>query len=193
MHPVLALGGGTGQTCIYLGQAIQIINTTGTSLYSYPVFGLRTVYSGATDTGETPSSISGASPSPAVDSSDNLVTPLINTYNLDGSLKTKWAKINGGAEKDLIGLYANASDSNNTSGNEVTLYKYDTTYDSVADVTTTYDNIKSCVRSGCGMDTISGNWQLCVGDNTRSALVNAFMSATGVNTSIAFKNTVDCS
>jgi prepilin-type N-terminal cleavage/methylation domain-containing protein len=161
MQPVLVSGGSTAQNCIYLGQALQIINNTGTALYSYPVFGLRTIYSGTTDTGNVPTSIDQVSAN--------------------------------GVEKDLIGVYSNVSESN-TSGNEVTIYPYNTTYTSIPDVTTTYTNIKSCVRTGCSMSSIgNSSWQLCLGDDVRSALFKAFMAPTGVNTSITYKNTPDCS
>jgi hypothetical protein len=186
IRPTLSVAAPTGEDCIYLGQAIQVINGSGSNIYSYPVFGLRNVYSGATDTGVTPTDIMSTNPNPATDNSGtgNIIADLVATYPLLNGLVVKTATLNG-SERDLMGLYSSIN-SSNTSGNELSMYAYNTTYNSIADVATTYDDIKNCVRTGCTSFTPVGNssWNLCVKRADREALVSANTTPTGIVTKV---------
>lgn len=182
MRPTLSSDTPTGESCMYLGDAIQVI-TNGTHLYIYPVFGLRTVYSGSTDTGETPTTITDANPNPATDSSDNIITGLITDYPLLNGIKAVSSRVNG-SEKDLVALYNNLSDSN-TSGNEITAYTYDQAFSDIDDVSTTYGDVKNCIRTGCSLTELASNsWQLCVGDGTKQALVSVKGTSTTIVTTL---------
>ena len=180
MRPVLTPGSATGQDCIFLGQALQV--TPGNPTVSaYPIFGLRTVYSGNTDTGIAPSVLSDAHPEPAVSSTDptdpnNLL--LINTYTMLNGLNTVSAKLSG-TESDILTFYSSLQD-NNTSGNEISVSAL--VYSGSASDSKT--QIKQCIEAnGCpasGSPVVSSNWNLCVGDGTRQAQLSIKGTATGV-------------
>jgi prepilin-type N-terminal cleavage/methylation domain-containing protein len=178
----------TGQECIYLGDAIEVIKTTGDSLYAYPVFGARTV-AGSTAF-DYPRDIASANPEMAVDASGN---PVLNdTYPLLGGLKIVYAQV-GGNERDLLGIYSNLYETN-TSGNEVTPYVYNVAYTSVG-VASTIPSVQNCIRGGCSLTAMSSynSWQLCVTNDKRSALIKVFATATGINSNIVMKASADCS
>ncbi len=184
MRPALTSGSSTNQDCIYLGQAVQVTPNSPT-LYSYPIFGLRTVYSGPNDTGVAPSVVSDAHPEPAVDSSDptspnNLL--LINTYTLLNGLTTASAKYSG-SENDILTIYSSLQDSN-TSGNEISVSSFGYTGAS----TDAKTMLKQCIEAnGC---TATGNpvattaWKLCVTDGRRQAQINLKGIPTGIATSL---------
>jgi len=183
MRPVLTSGSATGQDCIFLGQALQVTPGSPT-IYAYPVFGLRTVYSGSTDTGIAPSVVSEAHPEPAV-SSANPTDPnnllLINTYTLLNGLQTVSAKLNG-SENDILVFYSNLQD-NNTSGNEISVVS--TNYSGGS--TDPKAQIKSCVEGtgGCvGNPVVNNAWNLCVSDTRRQAQLSIKATATGIVTNL---------
>jgi prepilin-type N-terminal cleavage/methylation domain-containing protein len=76
MRPTLSSAAPTGEDCIYLGRALELPKNS-TTIYSYPVFGLRTIYNAGTDSGLFPTKVSETHPEPAVDSSGNVVTALV--------------------------------------------------------------------------------------------------------------------
>lgn len=185
LRPVLSSGSSTGKDCIYLGQAVQVAPGSPT-IYSYPVFGLRTI--GGTDNGEPPSSIAQANPEPAINSSDptdpkNLL--LISTYTMLNSLQVSSAKV-GGTENDILSLYSSLQD-NNTSGNEISVSATAYTGDPTDPPKT---QIKKCIEAnGCPADwsAVTGTtWNLCVSlsDNSRQAQLSLKGTATGIVTSL---------
>ena len=188
MRPVLSSGSSTNQDCIYLGQAIQVVANS-PNLTAYPVFGLRTVYNGATDTGVAPTTASDANPEPAINSSDptnpaNLL--LINTYTMINGLKTVSAQYSG-TENDILTLYSSLQDSN-TSGNEITVTS--TNYTGAS--TNPKAQIKACIEglgvagSSCPTSNPVANtpWKLCVTDGTHQAQINIRAIPTGIVTSL---------
>lgn len=184
MRPVLSPGSSTGQDCIYIGQAVQV--TPGSaSIYSYPVFGLRTVYVGNNDTGQAPATVAQANPEPAISSSDptnpnNML--LINTYTILNGLQVSSAKWSG-SENDILTIYSTLQDSN-TSGNEISVSSFAYTGGS----TDAKTQIKQCVEgSGCaatGNSTNNTAWKLCVTDTRRSAEIDVKSTSTGITTDL---------
>lgn len=187
MRPALTAGSATNQDCIYLGQAIQVA-VGSTSLYAYPIFGLRTVYNGAVDTGEAPSLISDAHPEPAISAAGVASSPndpnnllLINNYVMLNGLKTVSAKFSG-TENDILTLYSSLQDSN-TSGNEISVSA--TSYSGAA--VDPKLQMKECVE-GTGCTTLNPvtttSWNLCVSDGSRQAQLSVKAIATGIVTSL---------
>lgn len=188
MRPVLTSGSTTGQSCIYLGQAIQVKPDSST-LYSYPIFGLRTIYSGLNDTGDYPSTPSQANPEPAVDaaapSNPNSLL-LITDYTLLNGVKVSSAKY-AGTENDILTLYSSLQDAN-TSGNEISVSSM--SYSGSA--TDPKAQIKDCVEgNGCpadGNSVANGAWSLCVTDGTRNAQIDIRGTPTGIDSKITIGN-----
>lgn len=167
----------TNNACIYLGQAIEF-QKGGTTLYSYPVFGLKIIPGGtAEDFPETPAQ---ANPTIAATVSGPV---MIAPYVLGDNLNIKSVKIEGDAqERDLLTVYSSLQD-NNTSGNVITI-------SAIAKTIVSHDvnQVKDCVETnGCGADVqslLNKTLQLCIGDSDQSAILNLKGSATGVTTEI---------
>lgn len=184
MRPVLKAGSSTGKDCIYLGQAIQVAPNT-TTLYSYPIFGLRTVYIGTVDTGEYPSTPSQANPEPAVsylDPTDPNNLRMITVYPMLNRLRVSSAKF-AGTENDILTLYSSLQDKN-TSGNEIVVSSMN--YSGGA--SDFKAKMKNCIEgNGCPLDgnNVSATpWNLCVTDNTRTARIDVRGTATGIETKV---------
>lgn len=191
MRPALSAGSATNQDCIYLGQAIQVA-VNGTSLNAYPIFGLRTVYSGVTDTGDAPNTIADAHPEPAISAAGVAANPvdpnnllLINNYVMLNGLKTVSAKFGTtatGPENDIVTFYSSLQDSN-TSGNEISVSA--TNYSGgTADPKL---QMKECIEgSGCTTSNpiTSTAWNLCVSDGSRQAQLSVKAIATTIVTSL---------
>jgi prepilin-type N-terminal cleavage/methylation domain-containing protein len=193
MRPALTSGSTTNQDCIYLGQAIQIVAGSST-ISSYPIFGLRTVYNGGIDSGDTPTTFADAHPEPAISAAGVTVTPnnpnnllLINDYPMLNGLQTVSAKYGPTAnpaspENDILAFYSSLQDSN-TSGNEVTVYA--TNYS--GGLTDQKLQMKSCIEGpGCVTQNsiVSTPWNLCVSDGSRQAQLSIKAIATGIVTSL---------
>jgi len=195
--PVLqnVTGVATNQPCIYLGQAIQLISNGGTTIYSYPVFGLRTVHSGGADSCQNscifPSNAGQANADLAVDSSGTPV--LAETYNLINALTIKTAKAsNTASENDLLTLYSSLQNSN-TSGNDITVSSYQKTFTS-NDVATLRSCIQSSTSPSCGgpasttyVNNIS--LDLCLSDGARKAKLSLGGTAAGITTRLDMSGT----
>jgi prepilin-type N-terminal cleavage/methylation domain-containing protein len=183
MRPTLASGSATNQDCIYLGQAIQVAKDRAT-LYSYPIFGLRTVYNSTTNTGATPTTPAEAHAEPAIDSSGNVIDAIRTTYTMINGLQFVSAQLNG-TESDVLTLYSNLQ-SNNTNGNEIDVKAIPVTGNS-ADPDS---QIKPCIEGDaavCPAGTTavnSSNWNVCVTDGTRQAMVSLAGTPTGITTNI---------
>lgn len=185
MRPVLTPGNATGQNCIYIGRVIQVAPGSAT-VYSYPIFGLRTVYSGSSDTGVAPASVAESHPEPAISSSDptdpnNML--LIDTYTILNGLQVSSAKWSG-TQNNLLALYSSLQDSN-TSGNEISVSSYAYTGASTDPKT----QVKQCVESnGCaatGNPVVTTAWKLCVTDTRRSAEIDVKSTSTGITTDLS--------
>lgn len=183
-RPVLTSGSATGQDCIYLGQAIQV-KPDSTTLYSYPIFGLRTVYVGLTDTGDYPTTPSQANPEPAVDSgapSNPNSLLLITNYTLLNGAKVSSAKYTG-TENDILTLYSSLRDTN-TSGNEISVSAM--SYSGAA--TDPKAQMKDCIEgNGCpaqGNSITDSAWKLCITDGSRLGQINVRGTPTGISTTI---------
>lgn len=192
MRPALTTGSATGQDCIYLGQAIQVVPDK-PDIYSYPIFGLRTVYDASGNTGEAPTTVADAHPEPAVDSADPTNPAkllLINDYPMLNGLQTVSASY-GGAENDILTIYSQLQDSN-TSGNEISVAAMN--YQTGGALTDTKAQLKACIEasSDCTASTsLSGSpWLLCVSDGNRQAQLSLKPTATGITTTL---NMTGCS
>lgn len=192
-RPVLdnTSGGVTGKDCIYLGQAIQVVSAGGSTIYSYPVFGLRSVHTGGSDSCATscvfPTSPDEANPEPAINATGSFV--LVDSYELLNGLTVTTAKTSTtGNENDLLTLYSSLRNSSNTSGNEVSVASYEKTFTSQDTAT-----LKSCIEAptaaapGCGNPTKTAyinntSWTLCVTDGPRKAQLSLNGTATGLTT-----------
>jgi prepilin-type N-terminal cleavage/methylation domain-containing protein len=192
LRPALTKAAPTGQDCIYLGQAIEVAQDKST-LYSYPILGNRTVYSGITNTNNSPTNIKDANPEPAVDSADPSNPAkllLIHTYNMLNGLKVSSAKLSG-AESDILAFYSSLQD-NNTSGNEIAVA---TTNISIggADPNTTMKQCieaSTCPEADAWSSVINSAWNLCVTNGPRKAQISINGTATGIATKL---NMNDCS
>lgn len=191
MRPALTSGSTTNQDCIYLGEAIQIVDGSST-ISSYPIFGLRTVYNGGTDSGDAPTTFVDAHPEPAISAAGVTGTPndpnnllLISDYPMLNGLQTVSAKYGPtatGPENDILTFYSSLQDSN-TSGNEVTVYS--TNYSGA--LTDQKLQLKSCIEGpGCAAQNsiVSTPWNLCVSDGSRQAQLSIKAIATGIVTSL---------
>jgi prepilin-type N-terminal cleavage/methylation domain-containing protein len=188
IRPVLTSSPGasssTNPSCIFLGRAVQAI-PTGSTIYSYPIFGLRTVYSGGLDTGATPTTIDATNPEPAVDASNpnnagSLL--LVESYNLLGGLQVVSAKL-GASENDILTLYSSLQD-NNTSGNEITAFT--TQYTGASTDPSTM--LKQCIEAnGCpasGSSIVNTSWNLCLSNGSRQAQIAVRGTASGLVTTL---------
>lgn len=183
IRPVLTPGSGntTGQSCIYLGQAVQIIPSSST-IYAYPIFGFRTVYSGASDTGNFPSTPDQANPEPAIDSSGNLL--LIDTYPVLNGLSVVSATLSGSQnEQDLLTIYSSLQNSN-TSGNEISTSVMEHTFSA----SNPGSQLKKCIEgdscSGTITDLGNTSWNLCITNGVKQAQLTIKGVATGITTSL---------
>lgn len=183
IRPVLTPGSGntTGQSCVYLGQAIQVI-PSGTAIYSYPVFGLRTVYLAGSDTGDFPTTVDQANPAPAMDVSGNLL--LVDNYTVLNGLNVVSATLTGGSdEQDLLTLYSSLQNSN-TSGNQIDATVLDHKF--IADDPGA--QLKQCVTgnncSGATTDLSNASWNLCLSDGNRQAQLSVKSVTTGIVTTL---------
>ena len=182
MRPTLTSGSATNQDCIYLGQVVQTAAGS-TSLYSYPVFGLRTVYNGSTDTGNAPNSPAEANAAPAINSSDAIISSLKTTYTMMNGLSVVSAKL-GGTESDILTFYSSLQN-NNTSGNEIDVAAMPVTGNAAAPDA----QVKGCIEyfSGCpasGTPANNSSWNLCVSAGGRQAQLSVKAIATGIVTNL---------
>jgi prepilin-type N-terminal cleavage/methylation domain-containing protein len=194
MRPALSPGTATNQDCIFLGQAIQV-KADSSSLYSYPIFGLRTVYNGFSDTDEAPATFGDAHPLPAMSSAaasspnDPANMRLVNNYTMLNGLKTVWAKYKT-TDNYILTMFSSLQDSN-TSGNEISVSA--TNY--VGLQSDLGLQMKECMESigvvapppPCATFSPVTNtaWQLCVTDGSpRQALLSVKAIATGLATTL---------
>jgi prepilin-type N-terminal cleavage/methylation domain-containing protein len=179
-------GASNSGECIYLGQAIQFTKNN-SAIYTYPVFGLSTVYAGAVSTGSTPATLAQTHPEPAIDTTSS--TPASSdflfkdTYTVLNGLKVRTATWNN-VENDILGLYSSLQD-NNTSGNEISVMSYSYTNS----LTNPELQMKNCVEGSIvacnNPNTITTKlWKLCVTDNNRIAQITIKGVATGIATSV---------
>ena len=178
-RPVLTANtSGQVSNCIYLGEAIQIVDGK-ELIYAYPIFGFRT-YTDASGNVGFPYTIDQATPEPAVDSSGAPL--LVDTYTMLNGLKTiSTSTTTDTNDNDLLTIYANLQ-SGNTSGNETlaTAYRQLTTAQN-------FNQAKSCVEdSSCSASTSLNNsaWQICVGDGAKTAKLTLRGTATGLTTNL---------
>jgi prepilin-type N-terminal cleavage/methylation domain-containing protein len=168
----------TGESCIYLGRAIQVI-PGGDTIYAYPVFGFRTIHNGAVDTGEFPNSISQATPEPVLNS------PLVDSYFILNGLTVVSAGLVGDTnEHDLLTIYSSLQN-NNTSGNQVSVSAVQKTF-TAADINA--DSLKACIEgSGCSLKSLNSGatWQLCLTDGSaKQAQIRLKGTSTGISTKL---------
>lgn len=187
VYPVLRLAPAgssdtTSQDCIYLGRAIQIIPGIDT-IYSYPVFGLRTVHNGSVDSGEYPAAVASANPEPALDSSGSFL--LVDLYPLLNGLTVVSATAGSSAEQDLLTFYSSLQNSN-TSGNQITVSARTLSF-GTNDAKSA--RLRTCIEgSTCGPATelslIGKSWNLCVQNTTgdKKASLGIRGTATGITT-----------
>ena len=187
VHPYLTSSTQTNestsnQNCLFLGRAVQVIPNTST-IYEYPVLGLRTVYNGSNDTGALPSTTSQANPEPALDVSGNFL--LTAPYTLLNGTKVTAAHFNGSAtEQDFLAVYTSLQNGN-TSGNQTNAFARNYTFLS-SDAPPQVSNLRNCVEeTRCGSSTsLTSNtsWNLCVANNagTKTASLNLKGTTTGL-------------
>jgi prepilin-type N-terminal cleavage/methylation domain-containing protein len=190
MRPVLSSGSSTGQDCIYLGQALQVTPDS-TTISAYPIFGLRTIYNGISDSGVASATIADAHPEPAVDSAapaNPAKLLLVNDYSILNGLQVLSATYSG-SENDILTIYTSLQDSN-TSGNEISLASFGYTGASTDPKTI----LKQCIEAnGCpadGNSVTTTAWKLCLTDTRRQALITVKGSPTGIATTV---NMAGCS
>lgn len=177
----------TGQDCIFLGMAIEVPHSNGSTIYAYPVFGLRSVYNSGVDSCLTtcifPLTAADANPNIATDKTTG--NPLLEEdYQLSGGVTIKSATINGGvSENDLLMLYSSLQNSN-VSGNEISATSLTKTIASHSSST-----VSGCVQDSCGSGPpidLSNNtyWNLCVTDGTSTAKISISGTPSGITTNI---------
>ena len=191
----------TNQDCLYVGRAILAIPGSN-QLYVYSVLGLRDLYQGSTDTGQTVTSLAQASPDVAKITSTNTYV-LSEAYQfLPGLtiLSSKYystATTNQSAE--LLDIYSTFQNTG-SSGQSITAYTIPGL--SSSDIGTPPANsavdsaLESCIQlqtspnAACATPQIIGNygWRLCIqdsGTNGRKAELTVISAATGIDTKIA--------
>jgi prepilin-type N-terminal cleavage/methylation domain-containing protein len=194
MRPTLSAATPTGEDCVYLGQAIQLSSGSST-LYSYPIFGLRTVWVGNSDTQVPPGNISDTHPEPAIDDTGAIIDNLKLNYTMLNGLRVVSSTLTaaGAPESDIVSLYSSLQD-NNTSGNEIQVSAVPITGD-VSSPTNANSQIQSCIENfivtgnACSQSNwvpvVGGiNWNLCVTDDSKQALVSLKGTPTGVVTKL---------
>jgi hypothetical protein len=182
MRPTLTPGNTTNQDCIYLGQAIQVAPGRST-LISYPVFGLRTIYNGSTDSGEAPTTPADAHAEPAVDDMGTIVNQIKTTYALADGMQVVSAQLNG-TESDILTMYSNLK-SNNTNGNEIDVAALPVAGDSASPDS----QIIPCIESSgacnvAGSAATSNSWKLCVSYGSKQALISLKGTPSGIVTQL---------
>jgi type II secretory pathway pseudopilin PulG len=196
--PALTSGSNVGNICIILGSAIQVAPNK-TFLYSYPVYGLRSVYDHTVDTKVLPTTPNEAHAEVAIDVGGGVIQALQRNYSLLNGLKIFWAKPSGPSfssfgtapESDILTLYSSLQ-SNNVSGNEINAAAHRITGD-LSNRSNAGEQARICVESdrtlppeSCPTSNdiqISGSnfWNLCVGYSaTKQALVSLTATATGI-------------
>lgn len=184
-RPLFGVASDSGE-CIYLGQAIQVTKNSPT-IYSYPIFGLSTVYVGAVSTGSAPSTFAQANPEPAIDTGS--ATPASTdfqfkgTYTILNGLQVFTATWNN-AENDILGLYSSLQD-NNTSGNEISVLSYPYTNSLASPEVQMKKCIEGTTAACVNPNSVTSKiWKLCVTDTKRKAEISLKGSATGISTSL---------
>jgi type II secretory pathway pseudopilin PulG len=182
-RPVFTSGPSSDE-CILLGKAIQIVSGNDT-MYSYPVFGLRTVYNGAVNTKVYPTSIVQAAPEPALDNSTPANWLGVEQYRLSGGFTFVHAKQSGIlSNQDLLLLYSSLQN-DNTNGNEIAAQSYRTNF-ITADIKG--PKLKSCIEntipSCLNPSRLNNAWKLCVTDGTKMAELFINSTSTGITTSL---------
>jgi prepilin-type N-terminal cleavage/methylation domain-containing protein len=181
MRPTLSSAAPTGEDCIYLGRALELPKNS-TIIYSYPVFGLRTIYNAGTDSGLFPTKVSDTHPEPAVDSSGNVIPALVNNYTMLNNLKVISAQLNG-IDSEILTMYSSLQD-NNTLGNEIQVLAMPIT----GDAANPNDRMRQCIEGGIcpsdGTPAAATSWNLCVTDGAHQALMSLKGTPTGIVTKL---------
>lgn len=184
VRPVFTPGANSDQ-CILLGMAIQVVPGTN-NLYSYPVFGLKTVYNGAGNTKAYPNTAFAASPEPALDNATPPNWLGVETYSLPGGFNFTKARSTS-SDQNLLLMYSSLQNANtsNTSGNEIELF-------AVGGKNNPPDikgvKVKSCIEgtlpSCLSPIQLTSVWKVCVSDGTKMGQLHVMPTSTGITTTL---------